>query len=159
MVDAIARFRWELSKTMYSYANNDGPSSLVSDYIDYIQFFRKNRDLSEDARAKVKNQVDKYRNNTGEIFAADYHTWINYESKGLIRLNKVARRILFKHCPFSKPIRGNLERQPLYSQIVTSFNTQQAKQAKVLEARYLKLVKPGVPIDPELMNNLIYYKM
>ncbi|NPV92861.1 MAG: hypothetical protein HPY50_19005 [Firmicutes bacterium] len=159
MIDAVAKFRWDLSKSMYSYTNNDGPGSLVSDYIDYLQFYRKNRDLSDEAREKVKKQVDKYRNNTGEIFAADYHTWITYESKGLVRLNKVARKILFKHCPFSKTVREGLVNQPLYSEMITRFNTQQNKKAKLLEARYMKQVKPGTPADPELMDNLIYHMM
>lgn len=42
--------------------------SLTSEYMDYIQFYRKNHDLSDEAREKVKPQIQKGRNNSREIF-------------------------------------------------------------------------------------------
>lgn len=158
MIDAVAQFRWDLSKNMSSYViNKANEISLYSDYSDYIQFYAKNRELSADARDKLKTIVKRYRNNPRNIFAADYQTWINYESNGLLRLNKVAREILFKHCPFSRTIRDNLLTNPQYNAIITQFNNARLKQFKILEARYMKVSKTE-NLDPDLMENMIYYK-
>jgi hypothetical protein len=160
MVELVSKFRWELSRAMFSYSRNEvSQDSLIGEYRNYIQFYKKNRDLSEEAKEKVKVQIDKHRNNVGDIFASDYHIWINFESKGLLRLNKVAREILFKHCPFSESVRENLEKHPLYNQQITKFNNNRAKDLKLLEARYNKLRKADGELDIELMNNLAYYKM
>jgi hypothetical protein len=161
IIEIMAKFRWELSRTMSSYSRNNetGPSSLVNDYINYIQFYKKNRDLSGEAREKVRVQVEKYRNNVAEIFASDYNTWINFESKGLVRLNKVAREILFRHCPFSQNIRTQLQSHPLYNQLISRYETQRGKQVKFLQAHYAKLTSDGVVSDPDLNHNLMYYNL
>lgn len=159
MAEAVARFRWELSKTMAGYSRSSSEEgSLYSDYMEYLQFYKKNHDLSPEARAKIKTQLDRCRNNTANMFAADYKTWITYESKGIMRLNKVARSIMFKHCPFSKPIRTQLQGQPLYNPLITRFDIAMEKQAKALTARYTKLIKSGTPFDINLMQNLQYYR-
>ncbi len=160
MIEVIARFRWDLSKNMFSYVRNDGnQSSLTADYSNYLQFYRKNGDLSNDAKEKIKTQIAKYRNNVREIFASDYHTWINYESKGIVRLNKVVREIFLKYCPFSKTIRANLEKHPLYNPYITKYEGWRIKHNKVIQAHYSKLVRPNVPLDAELEGNLAFYNM
>ncbi len=160
MLEVVAKFRWELSRSMISYVRQDvRQHTLITDYSDYLQFYKKNRDLSGETKEKIKAQIDKYRNNTADIFTADYNTWINYESKGLVRLNKVARGIMFKYCPFSKAIRGSLEKHPLYSKDIAHFNMLNTKQTSLTEARYAKLTRSGVPLDMELLENLAYLKM
>lgn len=160
MVEVIAKFRWDLSKTMSSSSRNDvDQNSLIGDYTNYIQFFKKNRELSNEAKEKIKMQIERCRNSFGDIFASDYHTWINYESKGLMRLNKVSRGILFKHCPFAKSVRESLEKHPLYNPHITKFNNNRMKEAKFIKARYYKLTKRDTPLDPELKSNLMFYKM
>lgn len=155
----IGNFRWELCRTMMGAAWNDvSESSLTSDYTDYIQFYKKNKDLSDEAKEKLATQIQKNRNMTREIFTSDYETWINFESKGVLRLNKVSRAILMKHCPFSKAIRTQLEKQPAYSSIITQFNNLRAKHSKSLEGHYSKLSKSGIVLDPELEHNLIFYR-
>ncbi|PKM77213.1 MAG: hypothetical protein CVU90_08670 [Firmicutes bacterium HGW-Firmicutes-15] len=160
MIEVIARFRWDLSKNMFSYIRNDGnQSSLTADYSNYLQFYRKNGDLSNDAKEKIKTQIAKYRNNVREIFASDYYTWINYESQGIVRLNKVVREIFFKYCPFSKTIRADLEKHPLYNQYIIQYEKWRIKHHKVIQAHYSQLVKPNVPLDAELEGNLAFYNM
>ena len=159
MIDTVAKFRWELSRSLSAYSLSDyQEGSLVGDYSSYIQFYKKNRDLSSEAKEKLKVQIEKKRNNTAEIFASDYFTWVRYESKGMLRLNKVARQILFKHCPFSQPIRNSLEKQPLFSQFIRQYENIIARQARLLEARYSKLRRSGIELDLELKDNLLYYK-
>ena len=158
MIDAIAKFRWDLSRNMSGLViNKANEISLYVDYSDYIQFYAKNRDLSGEAKEKLKTVIKRHRNNTREIFTLDYHTWINYESNRLLRLNKVAREILFKHCPFSKSIRTNLAESPIYNPLISQLDKLRGKQCRILESRYAKLASPGNSIKPDLIENLGYY--
>ncbi len=159
LVKLVGNFRWELCRTMMGSAWNDvTQSSLTSDYTDYIQFYRKNRDLSEEAKEKVKSLIVKHHNKTRDIFTADYELWINNESKGNPRLNRVARGMLFRHCPFSKGIREQLERQPMYIDMITLMKNQSAKQTRDLENRYKHYIKSNGTLDPILENNLAFYR-
>lgn len=159
MLKLIGNFRWELCKTMMGVAWLDvTQSSLTSDYTDYIQFYKKNNDLSEEDKDKINEQIQKHRNMTREIFTSDYEIWVNYESKGNVRLNKVVRGILYKHCPFSKPIREHLQKQPMYSDIASRFENIRAKKAREFEAHYRKFTKDGSTLDPDLEHNLIFYR-
>ncbi len=160
VVDIMARFRWELSRTMSSSVQNDShQNSLVGEYSDYIQFYKKNAELSGEAKEKLRVQIDKYRNNAGDIFAADYHTWVNYESRGMLRLNKVARNILFKYCPFSRQIRQDLMKHPLYSPMITRYDNIRSKKLTLMEARYTRIVKRGLTLDADLNGNLMFHRM
>ncbi len=154
----IGAFRWELCRTMMGVAWNDiTEKSLTSEYTDYIQFFKKNNDLTEDAREKIKVQIQKNRNIMRDIFTSDYETWINYESKGILRLNKLARSILFRYCPLSKDIRNALAKQPVFSDLLIQLNNSRAKTAKSLAGKYLKMFKND-PIDRDMELNLAFYR-
>lgn len=154
----IGTFRWELCRTMMGISWNDiTEKSLTSEYTDYIQFYKKNHDLSEDAKAKIKVQIQKNRNLMKDIFTADYDTWINYESKGILRLNKIARSILFRYCPLPSEVRNTLAKQPAFSDLATQLNNARAKTAKSLTGKYSKMFKDE-PIDEDLEATLIYYR-
>lgn len=158
-VRLVGNFRWELCRTMMGTAwNNVSQLSLTSEYADYIQFYRKNRELVEEAKEKVKLLTVKYRNKLRDIFTSDYEIWINNESKGNPRLNKVARGILFRHCPFSREIREFLERQPIYTELINISGIQKAKKTKDLENRYKSYIKSNGVLDPALMDNLSFYR-
>lgn len=155
----IGNLRWELCRTMMGVAWNDiTEKSLTSEYSDYIQFFKKNKDLTEEAKERIKIQIQKNRNMLKDIFTSDYEIWINHESKGAVRLNKVVRSILYKYCPFSKSIRDNLSKQPMYSEIAVQFSNLRAKTARELESRYNRYVKSGIPLDQDLEDNLKFYR-
>jgi hypothetical protein len=159
ILKVIGNYRWELCRTMMGVFWNDiTQKSITSEYTDYIQFYKKNRDLTDEGKEKVKALTIKYRNMMREIFTAEYETWINYESKGNIRLNKVVRGIFYRNCPFAKPIRENLEKQPMYSEVAIQFKNLRAKQAKVIESRYNKIFKSAIEIDEECKQNLKFYK-
>ncbi|MGE5371166.1 MAG: hypothetical protein ACM3QZ_04160 [Solirubrobacterales bacterium] len=160
VVDVLARFRWDLDKSMSGSFNKENAlGSLTGDYTDYIQFYKKNRDLSPETREKLKNQIDKHRGNYVEIFTMDYQNWINYESKGILRLNKVARDILFKYCPFSGVIRDMLGKQPLFTPLISRFDQLRVQKIKSLESHYNKLKRPGMPLEPDLSDNLAFFKL
>lgn len=155
----IGEFRWELCKTMMGAAWNDvSLRSLTSEYTDYIQFYKKNKELSEESKEKLGLQIKKYRNITRQLFASDYITWLNYESNGILRLNKLARDILYRHCPFPKEIRERLLNHPSFTETANLFRNKRSKQAKDLENRYAKYAEKGITLDEEMLENLNFYK-
>lgn len=158
IVKLVGNFRWELCRTMMGAGWNDiTQKSLTSEYTDYIQFYKKNKDLSEDAREKISAQISRYRNMMREIFSADYEQWINHEAKGIIRLNKVSRSILFKYCPLPKNVREQLAKHPMFTDLETQFRNIRTKQAKDLENRYQKLFKSNA-VEEDMQENLRFYK-
>ena len=57
LIRMTGAFRWELCRTIQgTYWNDVRERSLTSEYCDYIQFYRKNKDLSEEAKEKIKKQ-------------------------------------------------------------------------------------------------------
>lgn len=155
----IGEFRWELCKTMMGVSWNDiSIKSLTSEYMDYLQFYKKNKDLSEEGREKLKLQLRKHRNIYKQVFVSDYVDWLNYESNGTTRLNKCAREILLKYCPFNKEIREKLLNNPNFAPAVNIFNNQRAKQVKDLERRYAKYTQRGITLDEEMIETLNFYR-
>lgn len=155
----IGEFRWELCKTMLGLSWNDiSMKSLTSEYMDYLQFYKKNRDISEESKEKLKKQIAKHRNISKSIFASDYMTWINYESNGITRLNKVTRDILFKYCPFPRELRQKLANHPSFAASVNLFEKHRAKEVKDLENRFARYTRNGIVLDDEMIETLNFYK-
>lgn len=155
VIEIVAKFRWQLAKTMASGTINRAyEKSLYADYSDYIQAYKKNQQLSEEAKRKIKTQIDRKRNFIGEIFSDDYQTWINFESQGLLRLNKVVRGILFKYCPFARPLRQKLASHPQFNQIISQFEFAHNKNGQRLQNVYKNL-----SLDEDLKDNLAYYEL
>lgn len=159
IVKVCGRFRWELCRTIEGTAWNDiKVKSLTSEYSDYLQFYRKNRELSEERKEKIKYQIQKGRNNSREIFVIDYESWINYESRGAIKLNKFARGIMATYCPFSKKIRERLAIQPIFEEAYARYNRNRLKKIRETEGRHRLLQKDNIEITKELVDTLNYYK-
>lgn len=159
MIKLCGRFRWELCRSIQGSAwNNIKYKSLTSEYGDYIQFYRKNRDLSEEVKEKLKAQIQKGKNNYREIFVIDYEAWIKGESNGSLRLNRVAREILATYCPFSKGIRERLGGQPLFQEAYGRFYRNTIKKIKEIESRNRALEKDGIKLPKELIDTLNYFK-
>ena len=141
-IRVCGRFRWELCRTIQGAAWNDVKvKSLTSEYVDYIQFYRKNRALSEEKKEKLKMQIQKGRGNTKEVFVIDYLLWIKNESTGSLRLNKVAREVLASYCPFIKSLRDKVQSQPLFEEAMAKFNRERAKKVKELDLRFVNLLQ------------------
>lgn len=159
LIQLFGRFRWELCRCIQGTAWNDIKyKSLTSEYSDYIQFYRKNRELSEDRKEKIKAQIQKGRHNTREIFVIDYELWIKGEAKGAIRLNKIVREMLATYCPFSLEIRNRIANQPLFDEAMARFNRNRLKKIKETELRYRALEKEKIDIPENLLETLRYYK-
>lgn len=155
----FAKYHWELCKTIQGGAwNNISIPSLTSEYSDYIQFYRKNKELSPEKKELVKNQITRCRNNMREIFATDFVIWMKYESTGSIRLNKIARRILATYCPFSKEVRERIKSQPIFEEAMTKYYREKQKKAKEIQLRYKALEKKGAEFTKELIDTQRFYE-
>ncbi len=146
-------FRWEMCKRVQGVRWNDvAERSLTSEYSDYIQFYRKNIDLSSDAKEKIKSDLSKRKNSAKEMFVFDYITWIMYESNGAPRMNKVARSILFTYCPFTRAIRERMRTNPLYTDMLDRYDIRLKQKLRHYDNLYAKLRSSGLPVPEEVEN-------
>lgn len=160
LVRLTGDFRWEMCKRIQGARWNDiSEASLTSEYFDYIQFYRKNRDLSADAKDKIKLSMQKAKNSYKEMFIRDYEAWILYEGSGSPRLNKVSRNIIFTYCPFSKDIRTRLMANPLYKETMARYDIKLAQKIHHYDNVFQKLKNTGTPIPKELQDQYEYLKM
>ena len=160
MLQNMGRFRWEICRKIQGVHWNDlRDPSLTSEYYDYMQFYRKNNELSADIKEKIKQTLLKTRNNYREMFVKDYENWIKFESQRSLRLNKVARRILMQYCPFSKEIRQNLISNPIYENAFRKVDEENRKKENRINALYDRYVAAGGELTPELKENLRFYQM
>ena len=158
MIETIGRYRWEICRRIQGVHWNDvREKSLTSEYCDYLQFYRKNHELSVETKEKIKSALLRGRNNYREVFIKDYDNWVKYESKGNYRLNKISRDILIKYCPFPKSIRNELVANPIYQQALTRQELQNGKAVQRIQGLYDKYQKAGGEITKELLDNLDYY--
>lgn len=160
MLGVVGYFRWEMCRRIQGVRWNDiREQSLTAEYCTYIQFYRKNHDLSADAKEKIKNALSRAQNNYREVFIKDYVNWIKFESKGSFRLNKVSRDILIRYCPFAKAVRNELKTNPMYQASISRFEAETAKKLQRLNSVYDKYVKAGGEITEDLKENLLFYQL
>ncbi|MEG0963538.1 MAG: cyclic nucleotide-binding domain-containing protein [Lachnospiraceae bacterium] len=160
MIEVSGRFRWEMCRKIQGMRWNDITElSLTSEYNDYIQYYKKNHDLSADTKEKIKNALFRSKNNYREVFVRDYQNWIKYESKGSFRLNKVARDILFRYCPFSKEIREQLMANPMYCDLFQRYDILRGRAIRRTELWYERYEKKGGIIESALLENREFYEL
>ncbi len=153
----IAEYRWEMCKRIQGSRWNDvSDPSLTSLYCDYAQFYKKNNDLSTQAKEQIKANLLKAKNNFREMFVRDYLVWVLYESGGSPRLNKVVRGILFEFCPFPSNTRNQLATNPLFSDMITRYDRRQSQAKNRLDLLFKKLNSASFPIPIELERERSY---
>lgn len=154
------RYRWEICKKVQGNRWNDiTEASLTSEYSDYIQYYKKNFDLSQEAKDRIHSLLIKGKNNYREVFVSDYLAWIKYEAKGSFRLNKVARKTLFHYCPFSEEVRKALNDNPMFRELFDKYEIFRKKKLKKAELFYERYQKNGGVITEELRKNLEFLKI
>lgn len=157
LVRLTGDFRWEMCKRVQGARWNDiSEASLTSEYFDYIQFYKKNHDLSPDAKDKIKLNMQKAKNSFKEMFIRDYISWVLFEGSGSPRLNKIARAILFSYCPFSKEIRDKLKMNPLYKDMMDRYDIKLAQKIHHYDNLFQKLKNIGAEIPPEIQSQRNY---
>jgi len=150
-VRMTGEFRWEMCKrTMGARWNDFASHSLTSDYCSYAQFFNKNRDLSFDAKEKIKELLKRSKNNFKEMFVRDYMVFIQNESTGSSRLNKVVRGILFQYCPFSQDICQNLQGNGAFMDCLEKYRIRKSQHLHHLNQVLLKYQNSGKPVPEEI---------
>lgn len=160
ILENCGRYRWEMCRKIQGVRWNDiRERSLTSDYYDYLQFYRKNRELSAETKDQIKGALARAKNNFREIFVKDYQNWIKYEAKGGFRLNRYVRQIMFTYCPFSKAYRADLKTNPMFADAIGKLETNNARNYKRLQGLYEKYKREGGTITPELRENLNFYQM
>lgn len=153
----MAHFRWEKCRTdMGAQWNNYRYPSLTSEYTDYLQFYKKNSDLSPERKEKVKAQLQQCNNKHKEVFTRDYQDWVLRESVGAMRLNRVARSILFTYCPFSPEIAESVLVQNSYQEAARRYMTEKRKQEKAIVIVEKKFEQNGVEVPEEIKRTKKY---
>lgn len=151
MTRLVGDYRWEMCKRIQGSRWNDvTDKSLTSEYFDYIQFYKKNSDLSTDAKEKIRQGLSKVKNSFKEMFIRDYMTWVMYESTGSPRLNKITRSIMCTYCPFPFEMRKAVTANPLFKETIERYEIKTAQKLHHLDGVINKLAASGVSIPPEL---------
>ena len=153
MTRLTGEFRWEMCRRVQGPRWNDvSEPSLTSEYCDYIQFYKKNHELTADAKDKIKSAMQKAKNSYKEMFVRDYITWIMYEGNSSPRLNKVARVIIATYCPFSKAIRDRLMVNPMYKEMLEKYNLKMSQKVHHIDNLCQKLNNTKIDIPEEILN-------
>jgi hypothetical protein len=160
LLKMAGKFRWELCRTIQGgFWNNISEKSLTSEYYDYLQFYKKNRDLNDQIRQKLKEKLNSFRNNFCDMFIYDYCQWIKYESQAGNRLNKVSRAIFATYCPFSRKYRQELSNNPVFSDLILIWERKQEAKLKAASNQIHRLMKDGAVMTKELEDTLAFYRL
>ena len=147
LVGMIGDFRWELCRRVQGMRWNDVTEhSLTSDYYDYVMFYAKNKELSQDAKEKVKQSLARARNSYKNMFIADYRNWVLSEAKGTVKLNKVARQIFSTYCPFTAGICENLMTNGAFTEALQKYTLKKKQRLHHLSKVVQKYTVQGKAI-------------
>ncbi len=160
VIRMVGEFRWELCRRIQGMRWNDVTDpSLTSEYNDYLQFYRKNSELSADVKEKIKTALSSARNNYRAVFVSDYFNYIKFEAAGSVRLNKYVRNMLFKYCPFRADIRNELASNPQYGELIEKRKIKQAQKIKLVDNTIHKIRQKGGDVPEEVAYEMEYLKM
>lgn len=159
VIRMTGEFRWELCRRIQGSRWSDvSVHSLTSDYTDYVQFYRKNPELSTEVKEKLKINLQRSKNSAKEMFVRDYIILILFEGNGSPRLNKVARRILLTYCPLSGEVAGILEKNPLYADLISRQRIISKQQIHQLDNIKAKLRNSDERIPDTLVKEYKYWE-
>ena len=130
--------------------NNFRYPSLTSEYTDYLQFYKKNNELTPDRREKVKAQLQQCNNKYRDVFTKDYQDWILREAAGALKLNRVAREIMYTYCPLSQSVAKDLLEQTAYKDAARRFMVERGKKEKAFQSSLRRFEKANVEIPEEV---------
>ena len=160
MLHLAGEYRWEICKRIQGGRWNDiSDPSLTSLYCDYLQFYKRNSDLSSECKEKVKLSLQRHKQLFKSVFVADYMTYITYESAGSPHLNRVARSILFQFCPLSKKCRLILMNNPIYQDVMDKYRIRTAQKLHKLENLQKKLESKKEPVPPILLEEMEMFEI
>ena len=157
VVRLTGEYRWEMCKRIQGPRWNDlSERSLTSEYFDYIQFYKKNHELSPATKEKIGNALKKSRGSFKEMFVRDYISYILFEGTGSPRLTKPARSTLFTYCPFAKPVRNTLGGNPIFKEMMERYDARQKQQIHKIDILIKKVENSGHEVPKEIRDEWDY---
>lgn len=153
----VGEYRWEMCKRIQGGRWNDvSEKSLTSEYFDYIQFYKKNNELSPDAKEKIRQGLIKAKNSFKEMFVRDYITWVMFEGAGSPRLNKLSRAIFCTYCPFPYELRQKVGANPLFKSLLEKYEIKLSQKLHHFDNVIQKISAAGTEIPEELIKSRNY---
>ena len=155
VINMVGDFRWEMCRRIQGMRWNDiSEHSLTSEYYDYALFYAKNRDLSQDAKEKIKLAMGRAKGNYKNLFVMDYANWILSESKGSVKLNKVVRKIFSTYIPFRAEICTSLMTNNTFTECIQMYDLKKKQQLHRLRKLVQKFLAQGKTV-PDVIENQI----
>ena len=155
IINMVGDFRWEMCRRIQGMRWNDiSEHSLTSEYYDYALFYAKNRDLSQDAKEKIKLAMGRAKGNYKNLFVMDYANWILSESKGSVKLNKVVRKIFSTYIPFRAEICTSLMTNNTFTECIQMYDLKKKQQLHRLRKLVQKFHAQGKTV-PDVIENQI----
>lgn len=155
IINMVGDFRWEMCRRIQGMRWNDiSEHSLTSEYYDYALFYAKNRDLSQDAKEKIKLAMGRAKGNYKNLFVMDYANWILSESKGSVKLNKVVRKIFSTYIPFRAEICTSLMTNNTFTECIQMYDLKKKQQLHRLRKLVQKFLAQGKTV-PDVIENQI----
>lgn len=160
LAHATAAFRWELNRTMKGGMWADPvEGGITGFYSDYVQFYKKNSQLSREAKEKVKQKLSSARNNTREMFAQDYILWVTYEQQGIMKMNSVVRDMFYRFIPFSREIRDRLGNMPAFAESARRFQNIRNREYKAAERKFKKYEDESGNLPEAIKKHMEYFQL
>ena len=155
VIGMVGDFRWEMCRRIQGMRWNDVTEhSLTSEYYDYALFYTKNRDLSQDAKEKIKLAMGRAKGNYKNLFVMDYTNWILSESKGSVKLNKIVRKIFSIYIPFNADICQNLMSNNTFTECMQQYNLKKKQQLHHLSKIRQKYTALGKDLPEEIETHI-----
>jgi CRP-like cAMP-binding protein len=155
LVRLTGEFRWEMCKRIKGVRWSDVTEpSLTSEFFDYLQFYKTNRELSTEVKNAVKTELIRARNIYKSVFVNNYTDWILYEANGSQRLNKYIRKVFALYCPFPSDVREKLEQNPQYVDAMKRYSQARHRNEKVLSNLAQKITNSGARVPKEVLEEI-----
>ena len=151
MARLVGEYRWEICRRLQGSRWNDVTDhSLTAEYYDYLQFYRKNNELSTETKEKISLQLKKCKSNFKEYFIIDYIYYVLYEGNGTPRLNRFARNLLFTYCPFTTPACDKLLSNPMYEPMIKKRQIFLSKEKRRIDSLIYRCQKYNSSVPAEI---------
>ncbi len=159
LMHSLASFRWEITKNIKGAMWADPvEGGVTGEYFDYVNTFKKNSKLSPEMKEKINLKFKSLRTNR-DRFADDYMLWVEYEREGIMKLNTVVREMFFKHIPFRKEVRDQLEAMPAFSKYANRYKNIQNREYLAYERKFKKYQDESGGYPKEIQSFFEFLKM
>lgn len=155
----LAYFRWELQKSIAGYNWTDPvEGGLVGVYYDYIRYFKKNPNITPEAKKRLEEFIKKTKSDK-DRFAQEYMQWVEFEFEGKMRLNSYVRDIFYRYCPFPRQNREIMAQKPDFKLMENRFQNRKQKEILKVKSKLIKFEKKKIPIPTEIHNYLKFLEL